>query len=108
LHPRLLSLASSEDSLKDLAVLGSARVTVVNPPPGGGESNPLTFTILPDAQTQAIPVLSREFLLLFGLILAIAGILLTAPPVRLKLSKALLRLKPRCEPRRRARLPEEA
>jgi large repetitive protein len=31
----------------DIATAGSARVTVINPAPGGGTSNPLTFTINP-------------------------------------------------------------
>jgi hypothetical protein len=33
-------------SASDIAAAGTARVTVVNPPPGGGASNALTFTIV--------------------------------------------------------------
>jgi YVTN family beta-propeller protein len=36
-------------SASDIATAGTARVTVFNPPPGGGTSNSLTFTITPGA-----------------------------------------------------------
>lgn len=36
-------------SASDIAKAGTAVVTVFNPPPGGGSSNPLTFTITPGA-----------------------------------------------------------
>ena len=58
-------------SAEELALPGSARVTVVTPPPGGGESAPLAFTIFPSLQT--IPTLLSEALALFGLLLAAVG-----------------------------------
>jgi 6-phosphogluconolactonase len=48
---------SAQISASDIAAAGTAVVTVFNPAPGGGTSNPLTFTITPGAvDPQAVAV----------------------------------------------------
>ncbi len=48
---------TAQISASDIAAAGTATVTVFNPPPGGGTSNPLTFTITPGAsQPQSIAI----------------------------------------------------
>ena len=69
--PYLRASISSED----VSIPGSAQVTVRNPPPGGGESAPLVFTILPGLQSQSVPLLSPPLVALLALLLAAAGTL---------------------------------
>jgi hypothetical protein len=64
----------------DLAVPGSAIVTVVNPPPGGGESRPFSFAIVPGPTDGSIPTVSSEGLIAFGLALAAIGVLALRKP----------------------------
>lgn len=59
----------------DLATPGTATITVVNPGPGGGTSNPVTFTITAPQQVAEIPTLSEWGLLVLAALLAGAGIL---------------------------------
>jgi YVTN family beta-propeller protein len=40
-------IVTAQISASDIAAVGTAAVTVFNPPPGGGSSNSLTFTITP-------------------------------------------------------------
>src|SRR5262249_32097082 len=47
----------------DVATPGTATITVVNPGPGGGTSNPVTFTITAPQQAAEIPTLSDWALL---------------------------------------------
>lgn len=60
-------------SAEDVSIPGSAHVTVRNPPAGGGESAPLTFTVLPGLQSQSVPLLSPRLLTLLALLLAASG-----------------------------------
>ena len=60
-------------SAEDVSTSGIARVTVRNPPPGGGESAPLTFTILPGLLSEAVPLLSPPVVALLALLLAASG-----------------------------------
>jgi hypothetical protein len=60
-------------SEEDVSIPGSAQVTVRNPPPGGGESAPLTFTILPGLQSQSVPLLPPRVVALLALLLAASG-----------------------------------
>lgn len=64
----------SRISAEDVSIPGSAQVTVRNPPPGGGESAPLTFTILPGLQTQSVPFLSPRMVAFLALLLAASGL----------------------------------
>lgn len=59
-------------SAEDVSTPGSVQVTVRNPPPGGGESAPLTFTILPGLLSEAVP-LSPRVVAFLALLLAASG-----------------------------------
>jgi hypothetical protein len=67
--PHLLIRVSAED----VSIPGSAQIVVRNPPPGGGESAPLTFPILPAFQGQSVPLLSPRVIALLVLLLAASG-----------------------------------
>lgn len=67
--PHLLIRVSAED----VSIPGSAQVVIRNPPPGGGESAPLVFTILPGLQSQSVPFLSPPVVALLALFLAASG-----------------------------------
>ena len=59
--PRLTTFVNSgqltaQISASDIAAFGSARVTVLTPPAGGGESNPLTFAI--NTPPSPVPVIT--------------------------------------------------
>jgi hypothetical protein len=60
-------------SAEDVSIAGSAQVVVRNPPPGGGDSAPLSFTILPGLQSQSVPFLSPRVIALLALLLAASG-----------------------------------
>ncbi len=60
----------------DVAIPGTATTTVVNPGPGGGTSNPVTFTITVPQQVAEIPTLSEWGLLVLAALLAGAGALI--------------------------------
>jgi hypothetical protein len=61
-------------SAEDLSIPGSAQVVVRNPAPGGGDSAPLTLTILPGVADQSVPLLSPRLIALLALLLAASGI----------------------------------
>jgi hypothetical protein len=61
-------------SAEELRLPGSASVRIVSPPPGGGESAPLTFTILPGLTENSVPTVSPLGLAVFALVLAAAGV----------------------------------
>ena len=51
------SQVTASITASDIAAAGTAQVTVASPAPGGGTSNPLTFTINPAATPNPAPVL---------------------------------------------------